>query len=187
MYLYFGKRTLRPASLRRIQKVSIVGNASPCRSNLVIGRTLVDAVRCLRRNGFVTVSSQTPNGVSGFMVFRRSLRGQPNSCCSDSHLRAPGIKRRSQGVYFADANLICSGLCTGKDTDIIYVWRLTPTDTRNPGNLRIVGSSRKVGNNTVEVAGTGTFDLNVSVTFKCTAGSLVTALCRSDATVRFNQ
>ncbi|WP_156411066.1 hypothetical protein [Paenibacillus sp. Soil787] len=90
-------------------------------------------------------------------------------------------------MYFADANLICSGLCSGKDSNIVYDWKLTPTDIRNPGNLRIVGSSHKVGNNTVEVAGTGTFDLNVSVTFKCTAGPLVTALCRSEATVRFTQ
>lgn len=187
VFLFWAKNPLRPTSLRRIRRVSIVGSAAPCGSLLVIGKSLIQAARCLLRNGFVIASSQTPNGVTGFIVFKRRRRGQPNSCCSDSHLRAPGIKRRSPGVYFADADLQCSGLCSGRDRDIVYDWKLTPTDKDNPGNLRIVGSSRKVGDGTVQVAGTGTFDLNVLVTFKCTAGPLVTALCSSQATVRFTQ
>lgn len=90
---------------------------------------------------------------------------QPNEgCCSRSNLRPPGIRRTiTRGVYFADADLECSSVCFGYDRDTIYEWSLTPFS----GNPRIVGDSRKVGNDRVEVAGSGEFELNVRVTFRC--------------------
>ena len=119
---------------------------------------------------------------------RRGVRG----CCFKSHLRGEGIKKvgGTSNVYFADANLICTGdLCSGRDRDIVYEWTLTPTDKANPGHLRIVGSSLKVGNDRVEVAGTGTFDLHVKVIFKCTRVSFRVFIdsCVSTRTVRFTQ
>ncbi len=113
-------------------------------------------------------------------------------CCFKSHLRGEGIKRvpETRNIYFADANLICTGaLCSGRDRDIVYEWTLTPTDKANPGNLRIVGNSRRVGNDRVEIAGTGTFDLHVRVVFKCTRVSFRVFIdnCVSTRTVRFTQ
>ncbi|MGZ4159201.1 MAG: hypothetical protein ACXVNF_00150 [Neobacillus sp.] len=84
--------------------------------------------------------------------------------CQRSHLRDEGIKRTSTpGVYFADADLQCTGECTGHDQDIIYELSLF----RWSGDARILGNPVKVGNDRVEVVGTGTFYLNVKVAFRC--------------------
>lgn len=97
-------------------------------------------------------------------------------------------------MYFADADLICNGsgfTCKGNDSDTLYEWKLTPTEQANPGNLRIVGGSTKHGNDRVEIAGTGTFDLAVKVTFSCLqSGKFLiphTVRCVRNASVRFTQ
>jgi hypothetical protein len=150
------------------------GKQTPVRINVRVGKTRVSVQTCAKRK-----------------------RRQPNSCCSDSHLRPPGIKflRRTttgSGIYFADADLECSGLCTGKDRDIVYSWTLIPTNPQNPGGLSIVGGGGegkhiiKTGNDQVEIAGTGAFDLKVLVRFDCTFGDLH-FLCDRDASVKFVQ
>lgn len=116
---------------------------------------------------------------------RRHVR---ETCCRGSRLRGEGIKKTViPGVYFADADLECSEGCFGLDSDTIYDWTLTPNDKSNPGNLRIVGDSRKVGNDRVQVTGTGAFDLSVTVTFKCRDNfhQSLFAECIRTATVRF--
>lgn len=113
--------------------------------------------------------------------------GEENSCCSGSRLRPPGIKSTgTSGVYFADADLECGVLCSGSDSDTIYEWSLTPVPPISENPPKIVGNSRKVGNDRVEVAGTGTFDLHVRVTFHCNA-LVETKSCVREATVRFTQ
>ncbi|MDQ6596625.1 hypothetical protein [Bacillus salipaludis] len=105
--------------------------------------------------------------------------GEENSCCSDSRLRGPGIRRTAtRGGYFADADLVCSGLCIGHDRDTVYEWRLFPIS----GNAELVGPTRKVGNDRIEVSGTGEFELDVRVTFICGAWE-----CVREATVTFRQ
>ncbi|MGM0879399.1 MAG: hypothetical protein ACQEWV_33730, partial [Bacillota bacterium] len=77
--------------------------------------------------------------------------GQPNEgCCSQSRLRPPGIRRTSTpGVYFADADLVCTGfLCFGRDNEIVYEWSIPRIMSGNP---RIVGNPVKVGSDRVEV------------------------------------
>ncbi|MDN3015762.1 hypothetical protein PH210_06020 [Paenibacillus sp. BSR1-1] len=112
---------------------------------------------------------------------------QTAACCSGSNLRTPGIKRTSTpGVYFADADLQCSTIfCTGSDSDIIYDWSIIPS----LGNARIVGDRRKVGDNRVEIEGSGTFWLTVQVTFRCQVNvpPFPFASCLVETTVKFNQ
>ncbi|MDQ6597789.1 hypothetical protein E2K98_25230 [Bacillus salipaludis] len=113
--------------------------------------------------------------------------GQPNEgCCRGSNLRPPGIRRTStRGVYFADADLRCSGVfCEGYDQDTIYEWSLFSIS----GNTRIVGDSRKIGNDRVEVAGSGAFELTVTVTFRCrTSDGRDTVDCVRTAIREFTQ
>ncbi|OIK10756.1 hypothetical protein BIV60_19995 [Bacillus sp. MUM 116] len=91
----------------------------------------------------------------------------PNEgCCYWSDLRDPGIKRIRDGVYYADANLQCGSGCRGFDTDTIYEWDLIAIT----GNPSIAGDRRRVGNDRVEVAGSGRFLLSVRVTFRCRSG-----------------
>jgi hypothetical protein len=93
--------------------------------------------------------------------------GQPNEgCCFRSRLRDEGIKRTDiPGVYFADADLVCTGSsCFGHDDEIIYEWTIYP---EYPSNVYIIGPSRKIGNDRVQVGGTGSFFLRVRVTFRC--------------------
>ena len=72
VFVFWEKNPLRPESLRRIQKVSIVGTASPCARFLIPGKALFRARRCLLQNGFVIVCQRRTTGVSGFIVFERS-------------------------------------------------------------------------------------------------------------------
>ncbi|NRD78973.1 hypothetical protein HPT25_16535 [Bacillus sp. BRMEA1] len=117
---------------------------------------------------------------------------QPNEgCCSRSRLRDEGIKRTNiPRVYFADADLECGGDCVGHDNEIIYEWSIYPEE---PGsNVYIIGSSRKVGNDRVEVGGTGSFFLRVRVTFRCRLYDFELPVfryvdCIREAAVHFNQ
>ncbi|MDN3015763.1 hypothetical protein PH210_06025 [Paenibacillus sp. BSR1-1] len=127
---------------------------------------------------------------------RNRFQVNPNpreGCCSSSRLRTPGIKPTSTpGRYFADADLVCAGDCTGIDSLIGYVWTLQ----RISGDVRIEGPTFKTGDNTVLVAGHGEFVLTVVVFFHCqlplfrvpivrlTRGY---ATCRREAAVRFSQ
>ncbi|MCD9025255.1 hypothetical protein [Cohnella silvisoli] len=86
-------------------------------------------------------------------------------------------------VYRADADLRCSGLCRGFDSDIIYDWTAVPLS----GNLQVVGDTRKIGNNTLVVSGTGTLDLTVTVTFRCRVFGGGFEDCRRTASMRFTQ
>lgn len=104
--------------------------------------------------------------------------GQPNEgCCSNSRLRDEGIKRTStQGIYFADADLECSGGCFGVDQLISYDWSIEPFAG---SNATIVGCPSKLGDNTVQVAGTGLFALRVNVSFRCFGNTTVHTCVRS--------
>lgn len=72
VFVFWEKNPLRPESLRRIQKVSIVGTAFPCRRFLIPGKPLFHAKKCLLEHGFVIVCQRRTIGVSGFIVFKRS-------------------------------------------------------------------------------------------------------------------
>ncbi|SDO71748.1 hypothetical protein SAMN04487897_12049 [Paenibacillus sp. yr247] len=115
---------------------------------------------------------------------RRRRRGFICSC-SDSNIRR--ITQTLAGVsavYRADADLECRGaLCRGADSDIIYDWTAVPLS----GNLEVVGDTRKIGNNTLVVKGTGTLDLSVTVTFRCRLFGGGFEDCRRTATMRFTQ
>ncbi|WP_336992213.1 hypothetical protein [Bacillus toyonensis] len=105
--------------------------------------------------------------------------GQPNEgCCSDLRLRDEGIKRtRTQGVYFADADLECNGGCFGVDQLISYDWSIEPFAG---SNAIIVGCPSKLDDNTVQVAETGLFALGVNVSFRCFGNNVHTCLDQLD-------
>ncbi|WP_141770500.1 hypothetical protein [Bacillus sp. MUM 116] len=74
------------------------------------------------------------------------------------------------------------GGCHGIDALIIYEWSLIPIS----GNPSIVGDRTKVGNDRVEVAGSGRFVLSVVVTFRCVREEEFTD-CRKRTAVAFTQ
>lgn len=106
------------------------------------------------------------------------------ACCDGSHLRDEGIKRRSPGVYFADADLQCATIfCSGSDNDIEYEWFFELLS----GDARALPPLQKRGNNTLTVVGSGRFALRVRVTFVCSVIGALRARCVREATVIFEQ
>lgn len=104
-------------------------------------------------------------------------------CCYKSNLR--GIKKlrttENITIYFADTVLVCDE-CSGSDSDIEYTWELKPVK----GNVMIVSPETQIGNNMVEVKGTGIFYLEVKVTFQCQRG-VFNFTCSRNASEKFAQ
>ena len=71
VFIFWAKNPLHPKSFRKIQQVSIVGTASPCKQFLTPGTALFRARRCLLSNGFKIVCERNITGVNGFIVFER--------------------------------------------------------------------------------------------------------------------
>lgn len=70
------RNPLVPGSARRIVSACIIGNAKPCRTQLVPNGLLINALNCLLDNdiGFKVVCRKKTSNISGYLLLQRKRR-----------------------------------------------------------------------------------------------------------------
>ncbi|UUZ81484.1 hypothetical protein LJK88_43755 [Paenibacillus sp. P26] len=66
------RNPLVPGSPRRIIASRVIGDAQPCTALLAPNRLLINALRCLKKNGFFVVVSRKTSNISGFILLQRN-------------------------------------------------------------------------------------------------------------------